>query len=57
MEKMIKALKKHNIEFWVEDETAYKYGCITVFTMKNGRQIEKDYYFENGKLIDVTTTV
>ena len=56
MKQMIEAFVKHGIEFEVEAETRFRYGCITIYPIRNGKQVEIDYYFENDKLVDVTVT-
>ena len=51
-DKMVKALINHNIPCDIQREQPWEYGCITVYRGADG-EIEKDYYFENGALIEV----
>lgn len=51
-DKMAKALINHNIPCDIQKETPWKYGCISVYCGTN-EDTEKEYYFENGKLIEI----
>lgn len=51
-ERMAKALVDHNLPCDIIKELPWAYGCITVYCGTD-EEIEKDYYFENGKLIEV----
>ena len=51
-DKMAKALINHNIPCDIQKEQPWAYGCITVYSVADD-EIEKDYYFENGALIEV----